>query len=208
MHQIERNTYCKKLQKIEFQENSELQKIEDYAFCNSSLKSISIPSSIVEIKEHSFMNTENMTNIKVIPNKIKNIDFYDDSFIIGKSLPNQKNFDVLIASRRDIKKAVIPSFIKKIQSHAFDHCQMLQKVEIPGNSQLVSLGAFAFAFTSFSSIFIPQNVVTIENNCFYMMKCNKIIEIDENSKLKSIRFVFYEYGNIIMIPSKLRNIEL
>lgn len=199
---------CPMLKKIEFQKNSELELIDEFAFNDTKLESISIPSNVVEIKTNCFCRTPQLNQIKVIPNKIQNIAYYNDSFIIGKSSLESNIFDIIIVARRNIEKVIIPSFIKKISPYSFFGCCKIKWVEFSQNSELVSIGNNAFAFSSISSIFIPKNVEYIDDSSFGWIKNLQIIEIDENSKLKSIKNVFNNLGNIIMIPNILKSFDL
>jgi hypothetical protein len=45
---------CKSLESVTFESGSRLERIEEYAFCESGLTSILIPSSIVVLGEMSF----------------------------------------------------------------------------------------------------------------------------------------------------------
>lgn len=45
--------------------------------------------------------------------------YYDDVFIVGKSNPENDDYDELIYARKDIKNAIIPSFIKRICPYSF-----------------------------------------------------------------------------------------
>lgn len=42
--------------------------------------------------------------------------------------------------KRDIEKAVIPSFIKKIGPRSFELCDNLKEISFSENSQLLSIG--------------------------------------------------------------------
>ena len=135
---IEENafSYCRSLQQVEFDENSEIKIIEKRAFAKSMISSLTIPSSVVDIHERCFFGTRSLTNINIIEKNEKNILYYDNSFIIGKSSPDQKNFDVLIVARRNIEKVTIPSFIKYLNPDSFDQCVKFKKIDFSPNSEL------------------------------------------------------------------------
>lgn len=92
-----------KLKEVEFAKESELVSISEYAFCSSSIEKLIIPSSIVEFKEGWCCKTANLNNITIIPNKEKNLIYYEDKFILGKSDLKSDIYDILYFSRRDIK---------------------------------------------------------------------------------------------------------
>lgn len=74
----------------------------------------------------------------------KNIIYYYDKFIIGKSDLKSDNYDILYFSRRDIKTANIPSFIKRIASNAFEGCYYLRQIEFDENLELVEIDDYIF----------------------------------------------------------------
>ena len=102
-----------------------------------------------------------MNNIKIIQNRSKNICYYDNKFIIGKSLQEnaEEDFDVLIFCVRNVKNVTIPKFIKII-------------------------GSYAFSNSSIENIFIPPNIVHIENSAF--SNCSKLrkVEFASDSKIQ------------------------
>ena len=197
-------SYCKHLKKVEFQRNSEIQIIEKRAFSNSYIKTFSIPSSI-EFQESCFNGTSKLTDIQIFKNKEENIKYYDDSFIIGKSSPNQENFDVLLLARRDIEKVVIPSFIKRIDSNSFSNCVKIKSFEFSPNSQLSSIGSFAFSNSSISSFSIPISCSSIENHAFLFCKSLKKVEFKEGSKINVINESVFSSSALesISLPSNI-----
>lgn len=126
-------------------------------------------------------------------NKKHNLKVYKNKFIIGKTDVNNDEYDVLVFAARDIKTFTVPSFIKKICSHAFAwssieniiitpqveeigyeafvECQNLSHVEIQNGSKLTSTGKYAFNSSMIESILIPQqyqrnkkrNIFTLPN---------------------------------------------
>ena len=86
--------------------------IGKFAFINSAINTLIIPSCVSEFKEGWCKGTNKLIIILIMPSDEENIFYYDNKFIIGKSDPKSDVFDVLIFARRDIKEALIPSFIK------------------------------------------------------------------------------------------------
>lgn len=90
--------------------DSEIQTIENYAFSNSSVTNISIPSTIYIFKK-KWCRKSKLNNITIFPSKNINIKFYDNNFIVGKSDLESDNFDVLIYAKNDTEEVVVPSNI-------------------------------------------------------------------------------------------------
>ena len=80
--------------------------------------------------------TEKLTNINVCPFIFEWKLVYNDNFIIGKSSIESNMYDILVFSNRNLKIAVIPSFIKHIKPYSFSDCLQLKTIEIPNNSEL------------------------------------------------------------------------
>lgn len=60
--------------------------------------------------------------------------------------------------KSNLKEISIPSSVKEIGENAFSDCFFLQKVTISEESDLHSIGANAFLYTSIESFFIPSKV--------------------------------------------------
>lgn len=89
--------HCKKLQKVEFKKNSQLQTIEKSAFSDSAIESISIPSSVIELKESWCCDTPKLNRIDVfINNNFVNIKNFNTNLVVGKSKITNDSFDVLL----------------------------------------------------------------------------------------------------------------
>lgn len=195
--------YCDKLKSIQFCENSKLNVIEKNAFDNSSLESLSIPSSITQLESGFSTNIKYLTDIKVLQNDVKNIQFFDNNFIIGKI----DIFDVLYFARRDISFASIPSFIKIICQYAFQFCRYLKMVDISPDSQIEEIEEYSFAKSSLGQFFIPRKLTKVDKYAFDECNNLQIVEFDENWTLTSLDLAWFNGSslNVVMIPAKLRN---
>ena len=80
---------------INFSLDSKLQKIDNYTFFNSSIKNISIPSNVSELKENWCAGTPKLVNISIIPNNQHYI-YFDDRIILGKIYTKYNDYDDLI----------------------------------------------------------------------------------------------------------------
>ena len=118
---------CILLEKVEFEKNSELKIIEKNAFEETCFEKISIPASIEKLDESCFFGVSFLFDVDISAYN-NHYHIFNNKFIIEKSDSKSDIFDVLIFARRDIKEAVIPSFIKKISQHAFNSCFFLEKI--------------------------------------------------------------------------------
>lgn len=126
---------CNNLKYVDFTQNSKLRIIDKYSFFMCSIQSITIPPNLVKINKCWVAGTNFLNEINVLPNN-PNFMCYNNQFLLGKSDPEKANFDVLIFSVRNIKKAIIPSFIEIISDNAFANCTDLKKIEFSPDSKL------------------------------------------------------------------------
>ena len=160
--------------------------IDEKAFSGSRIESISIPSSIVEIRKGVFENCVNLQKVVLkISNDLKISKF--DSFCFYSS---------------SIKSISIPPNLTTICESAFECCKNLRYVDIPENSQLKIIEQDAFSDSSIESIYIPSSLYYIDPTAF--TNCNlKIIETGENCKIDDWQFAFdFNYSIIVYMPHK------
>ena len=157
---------CRQLRRITFEDNPKLKTIEKYAFYQSSLKYIEIPSNVSCLNKGWCNQTNRLNKIKIIENGEVNIKLIDNKFIVGKTDLKSDTFDVLHFACRDIEEIKIPSYIKRIESNAFDDCESLKKVEFEPNSQLQFIGDDAFSSASIDCIDLPSKLIEIGKYSF------------------------------------------
>ena len=182
---------CHHLKKVDFAADSKLQIIEKGVFDNSSVEHLSIPSSVVELKDGWCNCLTELTDIEIIQNKIQNISMHIEKFIVGKTDQKSDNFDVLLYSFRDIEEVIIPSFIRQIGSYAFSQCKKLKTVEFGINSKIESIEKKAFFESSLKKIKIPSSIVDLKEG---WCECTQ--------KLTDIEIIQSEIQNISIFDEK------
>ncbi|KAK8875664.1 hypothetical protein M9Y10_005838 [Tritrichomonas musculus] len=195
---------CKNCKSIEFAEKSEIQRIRKSSFINSSIEKVQIPTSMEEIEEGWCKKANKLVLVSISPNN-KNFTFYKNNFLLGKSDPKNDEFDILLFGSHSIKKASIPSYIKRIGSHAFNECKFLKSVEFQSNSELITIGEKSFLKTSIGSIQIPATVEMIDKAAFFLCKSLKLVDFQSGSKLTVINEDAFNSINIqkVSIPSSV-----
>lgn len=199
---------CNNLQKVEFSNYSEIETIHKEAFFDSSIESLTIPASLVDLKEGWCSGANNLTTISVDP-KNKRYSFFDEKFIIGKSSIEQENFDVLVFCIRNIQTVIIPSFIKIIGPYAFEMCKKLKKVDFEIDSKLEIIEKFAFSCSSIEKFFIPPCLKKIGVSAFSVCENLHYLSIPSNSELNTIDENAFWTSSIksFVIPSHISNIN-
>lgn len=178
--------WCQQLKKVEFENDSKLEVIENYSFESSSIESLTIPSSVIKLESEWSKMVTKLSQIKVMPNN-KYYTSIDDKIILGKSDQNKEIFDVFIFAARDIEKVEIPNFIETISDFAFNFCNQLQHVGISEDSNLKSIKKNAFEFTIIDSISIPSKLIQIDDFAFNScMKLRNITFLNNDLNIQSI----------------------
>ena len=175
-----------RIKKLEFSDDSSLLSIGKNSFRKSSIKNISIPTSVEELQEGWCSYTFDLNTVTISPGN-PNFKYLDDQqqIIIGKSDKKSENFDVLIFASRNIIEAIIPSQIKHISSFAFNKCTKLQTVFISENSILHSIGKKAFSSSLIRSLYIPASVEELQEGwCCETAKLKKVTISPDNPNFK------------------------
>ena len=219
---------CSNLIEITIPPESQLQQIETDSFQYTKIESLSIPSKLTKLDEGWNKYIEKLVNITVMPNNSSYIDI-NHEYLLGKSKPNNENFDLLhFVSQRiiDVKipdtveiigsylfqnnprieSIILPPNVKRINRCAFYKCKSLKKFIIPSNSKLQYIGEYAFFDTPITSLFIPKCVRFF--NDFHSVDKLKIIEIEDNSQLNKVSSAFNRFiDTILMVPNSKQIIK-
>lgn len=152
-----------------------VESIERFAFCNSSLSTVTLPQSVKTIGIGAFEGCENLQKID-IPEEVKNIK---ELTFVGCS---------------DLKEISIPKYLKSIGYYAFSGCTSLQRIIIPDTIE--SIGSCAFKDCDSLSIYIySQTYKRLSDVLDYE---NIIIYFKDEKGLP-------EYGGGKWIPKSIRH---
>lgn len=193
---------------VRFLQNSKLRKIEKNSFSFSNITSLTIPPSVEELEPGWNFGTKYLNRVTIMPNN-NNFSLYNEQFLLGKSSPKKKYFNVLLFSVRNVKTAKIPNFIEIIGSYAFENCKQLKTVEFTTDSDVQIFDMCAFSCSSIECMNIPLHLTKIGQRCFSFCQNLKRIEILSISELKIIEDdAFYETKiESILIPSGLTKLS-
>lgn len=104
------------IKKFTFQEGSRLKSIGGNAFhCNSSLQSLTLPSSVTNIDHHAFYQCSSLDEF-VIPDGVESIE------------------RAVFAECSKLKTVTVPNSVKKIVQKAFLNCSSLENVVYKGTA--------------------------------------------------------------------------
>lgn len=160
-------------------------KIKSTALTNESIESLSIPSSVVKFEDGWCFKANNLIKVEIDPNN-KHFKNYKDELILGKTDENNDVFNAIIFARRDIEKVTIPTFIKKINLHAFSQCNKIKNIEIPSNVSIIDTNAFnncsnleAFYYDDNSELRVI-NLNTFSGTIIALQFLKKVIDVIES----------------------------
>ena len=121
--------------------------INNAAFPNSAVTSVTIPDSITSIPDAAFVNCSQLTNIS-IPNSVTYIGysaFSSCTSLKSITLPSSLNSisEALFSDCSQLTTIHIPDSVLSIQDYAFGNCTRLETIRIPVS--VTSIGNLAFA---------------------------------------------------------------
>ncbi len=142
--------------------------IRDGAFAYSSLKKITLPSSVRRLGAYSFSDCSKLSSIN-FPEGLTAIGsnaFLRCGALKQVTLPSTlTDFeDAFVGS--GIETVTLKQGITEISRNAFKDCSSLSTVNLPDGLATVGAGAF-YDCSSISEIFIPASVTAIRNEAFH-----------------------------------------
>ncbi len=167
--------------------------IGDYAFYeNKNLRTVTIPSSIVTIRQRAFQYCENLESVTlseglvtledavfefcyalksiVIPATVTDVGIYQfqhDKNLASVTLsPNTKYIaGWMFQDCPSLTEITIPDAVETIGSAAFSYCRNLKKVNFGKNTQLKRIDN-SFEYSALDSFTLPDSVEEISGWCF------------------------------------------
>lgn len=133
-----------------------IQAINDYAFeNNTSLTSVTIPSSITSIGMRAFSGCSNLTSVTIPDSVVR----------MGSSV---------FTNCSSLKNVTLPSNLAAIDQGTFFFCESLTSMTIPSGVSSIGNSAF-WGCSSLTSVTIPASVTSIAYGAF--MDCGKLTDI-------------------------------
>lgn len=133
--------------------------IGNHSFSSSSIRSIDIPNTVVEIKSDAFSICNHLTTVK----------FPESLVILGSGAFSQCS---------SLESINLPQSLEEIGWQAFSGCNNLKEVIIPDNVKTIGTGAFSFC-KSLAKIILGKNLERISYEAFDF--CQNLMEIESRN---------------------------
>ena len=155
-----------------------------FAYC-SSLKSISIPETVISIGKYAFCNCNSIETF-IVPDSVTTIGEYA---FYGCS---------------SVKQITLPDTIKVINNYTFYGCSSLEGIQLP--SDTTSIGNYVFTYCkALEEIEIPNEVTSIGE--YALSGCNSLADISIGNSVETIgQYVFMNCSSLktIIIPDSVK----
>jgi hypothetical protein len=144
--------------------------IPDYMFCNSSLRWINIPSTVVTIGNNAFEDCNILEDVKFNGNNLGTID--EKAFAGCNALPSIVIPDSVTSIGSSgfsyctsLTSCTLSNSLTSIEENLFRNCSSLETISIPNS--VTSIGDSAFTnCTGLESVTTPDNVTTMGEAIF------------------------------------------
>ncbi|MBO5437545.1 MAG: leucine-rich repeat domain-containing protein, partial [Thermoguttaceae bacterium] len=146
-----------------------LKAIEKATFHNCfALTDIEIPNSVESLGEDAFSGCHTLEKLH-IPDGVKSIGracFWDCKKLQELHIPDSVKSigDLCFRNCHQLQTVTLPKDLQKLAWQLFNACDKLKTVQLP--NKLTTIHAQAFAWSSISSLKIPEGVTRIENAAF------------------------------------------
>ena len=197
---------CIKLRAVRFPEN--LQYIGGSCFSGAGLESVNFPASLRTICQSSFSLCASLRNVKFADGlEVLGVDEYPTS-------GSPRYYGVF--SKSALEEVKLPSTLKRIEYDAFQRCEMLKTIRLPG--ELEYIGKWCFEESGLEELVIPGSVKEVGCRAFFQCAKLKHVQLSDGLEIlgrkQAVSENEYE-GQVfagssiesIAIPSTLKVIE-
>jgi hypothetical protein len=177
----------------------------------STLKSLSIPSSITSIFEYAFHDCDSLTTLTVDANNAyfsaqDGVLFNKAKTVLVRCLSSKSTYIIpstvntieteAFGSQEGLTSITIPTSVDSIKEEAFSGCYGLTSVLVPGSVKYIGYSAFD-ACTGLKSVTLSSGLIMLDENAFY--KCTSLTAINLPATLKILGEDIFEYSALTTI---------
>lgn len=183
--------------------------ISDKAFIrNSTLKSVTLPSTVKEIGEMAFCGCTNLkaVNGSQYATTIKGSAFAESPLITSLDLSSATALgNYICCDMTNLSSVKLSNKLKKLPQGMFGGCTSLLEINLP--SSITVIGNSAFQSSNIENIILPDSVEEIEMYAFRYCSKLKSIKLSENLKIIN-PLVFERCTNLndVVLPDGLKTL--
>ncbi len=159
--------------------------IQESAFYNNSLLSITFPAGVKSIGSGAFGGSR----------KIRSVDF---------SATSLTTIDSWFSGADSLRIVKLPETVTSLGDNAFSNCP-IQEINLP--AALTSIGAYALNYSNINSLTIPANVTNIGQGAFSNGIYNQVV-IPNNVTSIGVDAFYYTYIKTSLDITPSQNIQL
>ena len=175
------------IEELHIDENIKITEIPDYAFGNSNLTSVTIPSSVKRIGKA-------FTSNKYADNKITEIILNEGLEVIDGSFAGAK-----------ITSIDLPDSLIEIGKETFYNCGKLERIVFPKNLTTIGRDAFWACF-SLEEVVLSESITTIYGGAFCWCPIKKVVVPESLKSIVENTFSDCEELEIVVIGGKVEEI--
>lgn len=181
--------------------------IGDYAFENSGLTEIKLPSNNTKIYPNAFKGCHEINHPVVLGTTFLYLPlkYPEQSYTIPEGVT--QIIEGAFNDCRFVKEVTLPSSMASISKNSFNGCKHLKKINIPNSVKTIEFHAF-YGCEGLTSFVIPDGVTTIEHNAFG--RChgiNSFIIPNSVHKIEDQAFVQCETLSEFVLPNSVTQIS-
>jgi hypothetical protein len=169
--------WCECLESVTFEIGSRLERIDESAFSESKLKSITIPPGVALICGSAFC-AQSLTSISV--------SRCNQHFRIRESFLEDIYGSTICRYFGSFRAIVIPGSVVDLGKLSFHDCKSLESVTFEDGSRLERIDDFAFSGSGLKSIVIPSSVVVLGRLSFFGCKSLESVTFSDDSRMERI----------------------
>jgi hypothetical protein len=181
---------------VTFESGSRLDRIEEYAFFSSELKSIQIPGMVTSIDGSAFAGLS-LNSVSVSPDNMR--------FRLRECFLEDFSGSTIYRYFGSCRSIVIPSSVIVLGKQSFYECKSLESVTFESGSRLERIEESAFFRSGLRSVLIPSSVIVLGKWNFYQCNSLESVTFESDSRLERIEeSAFFRSGlKSILIPSSV-----
>ncbi|HFI0135002.1 TPA: leucine-rich repeat protein [Streptococcus suis] len=185
---------------------SSLLEVRPYAFTGIGIESLTLPASLQKLGTHSFASSSSLKSVNIPSSLVEG----DGAFIDSKSLVNislapgtTKIIDGLFRGT-GFSEFTVPEGITEIGANAFSENGNLTTIILP--STLRTIGANAFANTSLKRIVLPPGMKKIPDGLLQGTKVEEFVIPEGVEEIGVQAFAYNTFLKSVVLPSSLKKI--